>query len=63
MGAPSGTTLSMGEVVAKTLGRNLKKSLFMVVKTNWRLQDRNTISFATVELEAYCGRPYCNLCR
>ena len=46
--APSGTALSMGEVVAKTLGRNLKEVAVYGREGQTGARDRNTIGFATV---------------
>ena len=46
--APSGTALSMGEVVAKTLGRDLKSCAVYGREGQTGARDRNTIGFATV---------------
>lgn len=46
--APSGTALSMGEVVAKTLGRDLKTCAVYGREGQTGARDRNTIGFATV---------------
>lgn len=46
--APSGTALSMGEVVAKTLGRDLKTCAVYGREGITGERDRNTIGFATI---------------
>jgi len=46
--APSGTALSMGEVVAKTLGRDLKNCAVYGREGQMGARNRNTIGFATV---------------
>ncbi|MBL0587073.1 4-hydroxy-tetrahydrodipicolinate reductase [Aeromonas caviae] len=46
--APSGTALSMGEVVAKTLGRDLKECAVYGREGITGERDRNTIGFATI---------------
>lgn len=46
--APSGTALSMGEVVAKTLGRDLRKVAVYGREGQTGARDRQTIGFATV---------------
>jgi 4-hydroxy-tetrahydrodipicolinate reductase len=46
--APSGTALSMGEVVAKALGRNLEECAIYGREGRTGERDRNTIGFATV---------------
>jgi len=46
--APSGTALSMGEVVAKTLGRDLKQCAVYGREGITGERDRNTIGFATI---------------
>jgi len=46
--APSGTAISMAEVVAKTLGRDLKTSAVYGREGQTGARDRNTIGFATV---------------
>lgn len=46
--APSGTALSMGEVVADALGRDLKKSAVYGREGQTGARDRETIGFATV---------------
>ena len=46
--APSGTALSMGEVVADTLGRDLKKVAVYGREGQTGARDRETIGFATV---------------
>lgn len=46
--APSGTALSMGEVVAETLGRNLKDVAVYGREGQEGPRDKNTIGFATV---------------
>lgn len=46
--APSGTALSMGEVVADTLGRNLKQVAVYGREGQTGARDRETIGFATV---------------
>lgn len=46
--APSGTALSMGEVVAKTLGRNLKEVAVFGREGRIGARDSQTIGFATV---------------
>ena len=46
--APSGTAISMGEVVAKTLGRDLKTCAVYGREGQTGARDRNTIGFATV---------------
>ncbi len=46
--APSGTALSMGEVVASTLGRDLKKCAVYGRQGQTGARDRETIGFATV---------------
>jgi 4-hydroxy-tetrahydrodipicolinate reductase len=46
--APSGTALSMGEVIAKTLGRDLKNCAVYGRAGQTGTRNRNTIGFATV---------------
>ncbi len=46
--APSGTALSMGEVVADALGRDLKKCAVYGREGQTGARDRDTIGFATV---------------
>ena len=46
--APSGTALSMGEVVAATLGRDLSKVAVYGREGQTGARDRDTIGFATV---------------
>ena len=46
--APSGTALSMGEVVADALGRNLKKCAVYGREGQTGARERDTIGFATV---------------
>ncbi|MDM3871317.1 4-hydroxy-tetrahydrodipicolinate reductase [Porticoccus sp. W117] len=46
--APSGTALSMGEVVADTLGRNLQQVAVYGREGQTGARDRDTIGFATV---------------
>ena len=46
--APSGTALKMGEVVAETLGRDLKTCAVYGREGQTGARDRNTIGFATV---------------
>lgn len=46
--APSGTALRMGEVVAETLGRDLKTCAVYGREGNTGARDPNTIGFATV---------------
>ena len=46
--APSGTALSMGEVIAETLGRDLKKCAVYGREGQTGARDRDTIGFATV---------------
>lgn len=46
--APSGTALSMGEVVADTLGRNLQEVAVYGREGQTGARDRNTIGFATI---------------
>lgn len=46
--APSGTALSMGEVVAKTLGRDLREVAVYGREGQTGARDRQTIGFATV---------------
>ncbi|MFM4648998.1 4-hydroxy-tetrahydrodipicolinate reductase [Aeromonas bivalvium] len=46
--APSGTALSMGEVVARTLGRDLKECAVYGREGITGERDRNTIGFATI---------------
>ena len=46
--APSGTALRMGEVVAKTLGRDLKDCAVYGRQGTTGERDRNTIGFATI---------------
>ncbi|MDA8752735.1 4-hydroxy-tetrahydrodipicolinate reductase [Halieaceae bacterium] len=46
--APSGTALSMGEVVADALGRNLRDVAVYGREGQTGARDRNTIGFATV---------------
>ncbi len=46
--APSGTALKMGEVVAKTLGRNLDQDAIYGRQGNTGVRDRNTIGFSTI---------------
>ena len=46
--APSGTALSMGEVIADALGRDLKKVAVYGREGQTGARDKNTIGFATV---------------
>jgi 4-hydroxy-tetrahydrodipicolinate reductase len=46
--APSGTALRMGEVVANTLGRNLKECAIYGREGNTGERDRKTIGFSTI---------------
>jgi 4-hydroxy-tetrahydrodipicolinate reductase len=46
--APSGTALKMGEVVAKTLGQDLKDCAVYGREGNTGARDRKTIGFATI---------------
>lgn len=46
--APSGTALSMGEVVAKTLGRDLNKCAVYSREGHTGERDRQSIGFATI---------------
>ncbi len=46
--APSGTALRMGEVVAQTLGRNLKECAVYGREGITKARDPNTIGFATI---------------
>lgn len=46
--APSGTALRMGEVVAKTLGRNLKECAIYGREGDTGERDRKTIGFSTI---------------
>lgn len=46
--APSGTALRMGEVIAQTLGRDLKKDAIYGREGKTGARDRQTIGFATV---------------
>ena len=46
--APSGTALSMGEIIADTLGRDLKKCAVYGREGQTGARDRETIGFATV---------------
>jgi len=46
--APSGTALSMGEVVAKTLGRDLNKCAVYAREGHTGERERDSIGFATV---------------
>jgi 4-hydroxy-tetrahydrodipicolinate reductase len=46
--APSGTALKMGEVVAKTLGRDLEKHAVYARHGQTGVRDRNSIGFSTV---------------
>lgn len=46
--APSGTALRMGEVVAKTLGRDLKDCAIYGREGNTGARDRKTIGFSTI---------------
>ncbi|MGK2915321.1 MAG: 4-hydroxy-tetrahydrodipicolinate reductase [Porticoccaceae bacterium] len=46
--APSGTALSMGEVVASALGRNLREVAVYGREGQTGARDRNTIGFATL---------------
>lgn len=46
--APSGTALSMGEVVADALGRNLREVAVYGREGQTGARDRNTIGFATI---------------
>jgi 4-hydroxy-tetrahydrodipicolinate reductase len=46
--APSGTALSMGEVIADTLGRDLKECAVYGREGHTGERDRKTIGFATV---------------
>ena len=46
--APSGTALGMGEVIARTLGRNLDECAIYGREGNTGERDRNTIGFSTI---------------
>ena len=46
--APSGTALRMGEVIAETLGRNLKDCAIYGREGNTGERDRKTIGFSTI---------------
>ncbi len=46
--APSGTSLRMGEVIANTLGRNLKKCAIYGREGITGARDKNTIGFETI---------------
>jgi 4-hydroxy-tetrahydrodipicolinate reductase len=46
--APSGTALRMGEVIAQTLGRDLKKDAIYGREGKTGARERQTIGFATV---------------
>jgi 4-hydroxy-tetrahydrodipicolinate reductase len=46
--APSGTALRMGEVIASTLGRNLKDCAIYGREGNTGARDRKTIGFSTI---------------
>jgi 4-hydroxy-tetrahydrodipicolinate reductase len=46
--APSGTALRMGEVIASTLGRDLKACAVYGREGNTGARDRNTIGFSTI---------------
>jgi 4-hydroxy-tetrahydrodipicolinate reductase len=46
--APSGTALRMGEVIADTLGRDLKDCAIYGREGNTGERDRNTIGFSTI---------------
>lgn len=46
--APSGTALKMGEVVAKTLGRDLETNAIYGREGNIGMRDRKTIGFSTI---------------
>ncbi|MGZ8903232.1 MAG: 4-hydroxy-tetrahydrodipicolinate reductase [Methylobacter sp.] len=46
--APSGTALRMGEVIAETLGRNLKECAVYGREGNTGERDRKTIGFSTI---------------
>jgi 4-hydroxy-tetrahydrodipicolinate reductase len=46
--APSGTALRMGEVIANTLGRNLKECAIYGREGNTGERDRTTIGFSTI---------------
>jgi len=46
--APSGTSLRMGEVVAKTLGRNLRECAIYGREGHTGTRDKNTIGFETI---------------
>ena len=46
--APSGTALRMGEVIANTLGRNLKDCAIFGREGNTGERDRKTIGFSTI---------------
>jgi 4-hydroxy-tetrahydrodipicolinate reductase len=46
--APSGTALRMGEVVAKTLGRDLETNAIYGREGNTGVRDRKTIGFSTI---------------
>ena len=46
--APSGTAVSMGEVIANTLGRDLSKVAVYGREGHTGVRDRDTIGFATV---------------
>lgn len=46
--APSGTALQMGNVIAKTLGRDLKQHAVYGREGRTGLRDRNTIGFETI---------------
>ncbi len=59
--APSGTALSMGEVVAKTLGRDLKECAVYGREGITGERDRNTIGFATIRAGDLVGStPSCS---
>jgi len=46
--APSGTSLRMGEVIAETLGRNLKQCAIYGREGNTGIRDKKTIGFETI---------------
>ncbi len=46
--APSGTALKMGEVIANTLGRDLKKSAVYNRQNDHKPRAKNTIGFASI---------------
>ena len=46
--APSGTALRMGEVIAKTLGRDLKDCAIYGREGDTGVRDRKTIGFSTI---------------